>query len=92
MVAPLQRSLTVGYGQGVIAPAFQQRSQTIARSGIIIRQGVCVGGWGGVEREETELRKVDGMWDVVAGERVCELRIVPKMRDERTRSARGENE
>jgi hypothetical protein len=36
LVAPLQRSLTVGYGQGVIAPAFQQRSQTIARCGIII--------------------------------------------------------
>mgnify|MGYP003694780007 CR=1 FL=1 len=36
LVATLQRSLTVGYSQGVIAPAFQQRSQPIARSGIII--------------------------------------------------------
>src|SRR5262249_54705109 len=36
MIAPLQRGLPVGCSQGVIAPAFQQCSQTITSSGIFI--------------------------------------------------------
>jgi len=36
LIAPLQRGLPVGCSQGVIAPVFQQRGQTITSSGIII--------------------------------------------------------